>query len=115
MPRRFIPPTPQEDAAITAAANAGPDARPFTEAEWGQVKHRERRGPNLSNSLTTHRPHDEATVAMLKADPALAATYLTVALDEAGNPGGKAALLAALRNVATAHDLELTPKEKPAA
>jgi DNA-binding phage protein len=72
--------------------------------------------------MTTHRPTDEATVAMLKADPLFAATYLTVALDEAGEPGGKTALLAALRNVATAHDLDLTPgqpgpepDEKPAA
>ena len=65
--------------------------------------------------MTQHRSHDDAVVAMLKADRAFAATYLTVALDEVGEPGGKAALLAALRNVATAHDLELTPKEKPAA
>lgn len=69
----------------------------------------------LTEAMTTHRPHDEATVAMLKADPAFAATCLTVALDDADKPGGKAALLAALRNVATAHDLELTPTEKPAA
>jgi hypothetical protein len=59
--------------------------------------------------MTTHRPTDEATVAMLKADPSFAVSYLTVALEEAGKQGGKAALLTALRNVATAHDLELNP------
>lgn len=65
--------------------------------------------------MKTSRPHDEATVEMLKADPSFATVYLSVALEEAGKPGGKATLLAALRNVASAHDLELTPKEKPAA
>jgi uncharacterized protein (DUF4415 family) len=29
-----ISPTPEEDAAITAAAMADPDAIPFTDAEW---------------------------------------------------------------------------------
>jgi hypothetical protein len=122
MPRHITPPTPEEDAAITAAANSDPDARPFSDSEWEQVKPLVRRGRSLGNSMTTHRPTDEATVDILKADPAFAATYLTVALDEADKPGGKAALLAALRNVATAHDLDLTPDpsgpepdEKPAA
>ena len=76
----------------------------------------------MTEAMTTHRPHDKATVAILKSDPAFAATYLTVALDEADKPGGKAALLAALRNVATAHDLQLStdasgskPDEKSAA
>jgi len=63
--------------------------------------------------MITHRPHDDATVAMLKTDPAFAATYQTVALDEANKPAGEAALLAALRNVATAHDLDLTPDTRP--
>lgn len=31
-------PTPEEDAAITAAAMADPDARPFTDEEWEAVK-----------------------------------------------------------------------------
>jgi DNA-binding phage protein len=62
--------------------------------------------------MTTSRPTDEATVAMLKADPTFAATYLTVALEEADKPGGKVALLAALRNVATAHGLELSPSTR---
>jgi uncharacterized protein (DUF4415 family) len=36
--REFILPTPLEDAAITAAAAADPDARPFTEAELAQAR-----------------------------------------------------------------------------
>lgn len=72
--------------------------------------------------MTTSRPTDEAAVAILKVDSLFAAAYLTVALEEAGKQGGKAALLTALRNVATAHDLDLTPgtalartDQKPAA
>jgi uncharacterized protein (DUF4415 family) len=42
-------PTPEEDAAITAAANADPDAVPFTEAEWEQVKPLVRRGRPLGS------------------------------------------------------------------
>jgi hypothetical protein len=38
MPRKIIPPTPEEDAAITAAANADPDARPLTSTDWERVK-----------------------------------------------------------------------------
>jgi len=30
--------SPEEDAAITAAAMANPDARPFTDEEWEAVK-----------------------------------------------------------------------------
>ncbi len=33
-----ILPTAEEDAAITAAAMADPDARPFTDAEWEQAE-----------------------------------------------------------------------------
>ena len=46
----------------------------------------------------TSRPHDDAVVEMLKADPAFADDYLAAALDEVGEPGGQAALLAALRS-----------------
>lgn len=88
--------------------------RPYNPQEAAWMRARSALMMGLTEAMTTHRPTDEATVAVLKADPAFAATYLTVALDEADKPGGKAALLAALRNVATAHDLELTPKEKPA-
>ncbi len=43
-------PTPEEDAAITAAANADPDARPFTDEEWEQVKPLVRRGRPLGSA-----------------------------------------------------------------
>lgn len=33
-----ILPTPEEDKAITAAAKADPDAMPFTDTQWEQVK-----------------------------------------------------------------------------
>ena len=39
-----ILPTPDEDAAITTAAQADPDALPLTDAEWTAVKHEVRRG-----------------------------------------------------------------------
>lgn len=42
-------PTPKEDAAITAAANADPDAMPFTDAEWEAVKPLVRRGRPLGS------------------------------------------------------------------
>ena len=44
-----ILPTPAEDAAITAAAQADPDAAPFTDAEWVQVKPLVRRGRPLGS------------------------------------------------------------------
>lgn len=44
-----ILPTPAEDAAITAAAMADPDAVPFTDAEWEQVKPLVRRGRPLGS------------------------------------------------------------------
>ncbi|MGH8803645.1 MAG: BrnA antitoxin family protein [Polaromonas sp.] len=44
-----ILPTPAEDAAITAAAMADPDAMPFTDAEWEQVKPLVRRGRPLGS------------------------------------------------------------------
>ncbi|MFC4621375.1 BrnA antitoxin family protein [Comamonas nitrativorans] len=44
-----ILPTAEEDAAITAAAMADPDAQPFTDAEWGQVKPQARRGRPLGS------------------------------------------------------------------
>lgn len=40
-------PTPQEDAVITAGADADRDARPFTDAEWQAVKPLVRRGRPL--------------------------------------------------------------------
>lgn len=41
-------PTPEEDAAITAAAQADPDALPMTEAEWAEAKPKARRGRRLA-------------------------------------------------------------------
>jgi uncharacterized protein (DUF4415 family) len=37
-------PTPEEDAAITAAAMQDGDARPYTDAEWAAVKPKRGRG-----------------------------------------------------------------------
>ncbi len=49
----IILPTPAEDAAITAAAMADPDATPFTDAEWAQVKPLVRRGRPLGSGTKT--------------------------------------------------------------
>lgn len=50
---RTILPTPVEDAAITAAAMSDPDAVPFTDAEWAQVKPLVRRGRPLGSGIKT--------------------------------------------------------------
>ncbi|MDP2405929.1 MAG: BrnA antitoxin family protein [Hydrogenophaga sp.] len=49
----IIMPTPAEDAAITAAAMADPDAVPFTDAEWAKVKPLVRRGRPLGSGSKT--------------------------------------------------------------
>lgn len=51
------------------------------------------------------RSHDAAVVDMLKADPEFADAYLAAALEEADQPGGQTALLAALRHVAEAQGM----------
>ena len=51
--RVLILPTPEEDAAITAAATSDPDAMPFTDAEWAQVKPLVRRGRPLGSGTKT--------------------------------------------------------------
>lgn len=51
------------------------------------------------------RPHDETVVELLRADPEFANDYLAAALDEADQPGGQIALLAALRHVAEAQGM----------
>ncbi|MBC7380164.1 MAG: putative addiction module antidote protein [Burkholderiaceae bacterium] len=51
------------------------------------------------------RAHDAAVVEMLKVDPEFADAYLAAALDEVDQPGGQAALLAALRHVAEAQGM----------
>lgn len=48
-----ILPTPAEDAAITAAAMADPDAMPFTDAQWEKVKPLARRGRPLGSGGKT--------------------------------------------------------------
>jgi len=52
--------------------------------------------------MKASRSHDEAMVEMLRRDSAFAAMYLRTALDEIRLPGGEAAFLAALRQVAQA-------------
>lgn len=56
-------------------------------------------------TIVTSRPHDEAVVEMLKADPEFANEYLAVALDQADQTGGHQALLAALRHIAEAQGM----------
>lgn len=51
------------------------------------------------------RPHDDAVVELLRDDPAFADEYLAAALDEANEPGGREALLTALRHVAEAQGM----------
>ncbi len=51
------------------------------------------------------RPHDDAVIEMLRNDPEFANEYLAAALDEANEPGGQAALLAALRHIAEAQGM----------
>ena len=51
------------------------------------------------------RPHDDAVLELLREDPAFADEYLSAALDEASEPGGREALLAALRHIAEAQGM----------
>ena len=51
------------------------------------------------------RPHADAVIELLRGDPAFADEYLSAALDEADRPGGREALLAALRHVAEAQGM----------
>jgi probable addiction module antidote protein len=54
---------------------------------------------------SSSRPHDDAVVELLRADPAFADEYLAAAMDEAHQNGGRQALLAALRHVAEAQGM----------
>ena len=58
-----------------------------------------------TNKQPASRPHDAAVVELLKADPDFANEYLAAALQEADQPGGQSALLAALRHVAEAQGM----------
>jgi probable addiction module antidote protein len=51
------------------------------------------------------RPHDEAVIELLRADPAFANAYLSTVLGEASEPGGLSTLLAALRQLAEARGM----------
>ncbi len=55
--------------------------------------------------IKSSRPHDDAVVELLRADPAFADEYLSTALDEVNQPGGREALLAALRHIAEAQGM----------
>jgi uncharacterized protein (DUF4415 family) len=48
-----ILPTPVEDTAITAAAMSDPDAVPYTDTEWVQIKPLVRRGRPLGSGTKT--------------------------------------------------------------
>jgi probable addiction module antidote protein len=52
------------------------------------------------------RPHFDAMVELLREDPAFADEYLAAALEEADQPGGRQALLHALRHVAQPQGME---------
>ena len=62
-----IMPTPEEDAAITAAAMTDPDAIPLTDAEWDKVK----------PSVKIGRPLQAVTKAPIKLrlDPDIIAAF----------------------------------------
>lgn len=51
------------------------------------------------------RLHDEAVIELLREDPQFAAAYLSTALAESEQPGGREALLSALRQVAEAQGI----------
>jgi probable addiction module antidote protein len=51
------------------------------------------------------RPHDQTVIELLREDPSFAGDYLSAALDEVNEPGGREALLAALRHVAEAQGM----------
>ncbi|MBS0507271.1 MAG: putative addiction module antidote protein [Proteobacteria bacterium] len=58
-----------------------------------------------ANKQPASRTHDEAVIELLRAEPDFANEYLAAALDEADEPGGQVALLAALRHVAEAQGM----------
>ena len=59
-------------------------------------------GDGVAPMTRTSRPHDEAAIEMLREDPAFADEYLTASMAAVDEPGGREALLAALRQVAEA-------------
>lgn len=57
------------------------------------------------NLHTASVSHDKRLVARLKRDPAFAAEYLRVALEEATDEEGRDVLLGAIRQIAEAHGI----------
>jgi probable addiction module antidote protein len=53
----------------------------------------------------TSRPHDQTVIELLREDPCFADEYLSAALDEVDEPGGREALLAALRHIVEAQGM----------
>lgn len=51
------------------------------------------------------RPHDQTVIELLREDPSFADEYLSAALDEADEQGGREALLSALRHIAEAQGM----------
>lgn len=51
------------------------------------------------------RPHDQTVIELLREDHGFADEYLSAALDEADEPGGREALLSSLRHIAEAHGM----------
>ncbi len=79
-----ILPTPEEDALITAASNADPDARPLNDAQWQAVKSSARIGrpkATVTKVPTTIR-FDPDVLAALKATGAGWQTRVNEAMRE---------------------------------
>lgn len=51
------------------------------------------------------RPHDQTVIELLREDPEFLDEYLSTALNEVDEPGGREALLAALRHIAEAQGM----------
>jgi uncharacterized protein (DUF4415 family) len=83
-------PTPEEDAAITAAAESDPDARPLTDEEWEAVRPTLRRGRPLAQ-----RPLKVPTTIRFDAD--------VLAALKAGGPGWQTRVNDALREWLKTH------------
>jgi uncharacterized protein (DUF4415 family) len=70
--RVLVLPTPEEDAAITAAALSDPDAMPFSDSDWDAVKQVATRGRPLGsgNKMQVTLRLDIDVVEKLKAEGA---------------------------------------------
>jgi len=62
--KRLRMPTPEEDAAITAAAMDDPDARPLTDEEWERVKPFVRIGARPVGRPKVETPKPKVTVRL---------------------------------------------------